>query len=739
MADILLSPGVLTREIDQSQITSEPVQAGAAIIGPTVKGEQNIPKLVTSYSEYLANFGSTFLSASNEYTYFTSISAYNYFQNGGTSLLVTRVATGSFQSALSTQISSQLPAGTSSLGLNIAPFQSQSATDPFTSSFDMNGITMFITGSTVNTSNTSTIVFIPEGADAEGTANNITSHFNFSKSLSDYVGSWGLLHASPYNNTFGSSEFVKFSTPDLTGDPAITNAIYIISASVKHYMNDGFLKGSSPGDMSIVGTGSKSISSFRLATLSQGVDQNNATVNYYNTGSGGATPQPPSSQIGLNNTLLTGSSDNLRWEITNSNTASGVFSLVIRRGDDKESNKQVLETWANLSLDPLADNYIERVIGNQVKGVTTDGNDKFISTVGQYPNNSNYIRVDSVNKNLLSPNYFTNNGVAKNEFTASIPLPQSGAFAGGTGELFINGVNYYQNINNTDTQGIAASAYNTAITLMANKDEYRYKFISTPGLILANSNQATPLNTLISNTEQRGDALVIADLVNYNSTIPQVTTEATSINSSYVASYWPWLQIIDPDSRQLVWVPASTIIPGVYAYNDKVAQTWFAPAGTNRGGLGVINQAERKLTNTDRDTLYVGKVNPIATYPSQGVVVFGQKTLQTNASALDRINVRRLLITLKNYISQIADTLVFEQNTNTTRNRFLSQVTPYLESVKQRQGLYAFKVVMDDTNNTPDVIDRNELIGQIYIQPTKTAEFVYLDFNILPTGATFPS
>ena len=152
-----------------------------------------------------------------------------------------------------------------------------------------------------------------------------------------------------------------------------------------------------------------------------------------------------------------------------------------------------------------------------------------------------------------------------------------------------------------------------------------------------------------------------------------------------------------------------------------------------------MNQAERKLTNANRDTLYTGKVNPIATFPGQGIVVFGQKTLQTKASALDRVNVRRLLITLKNYISQIADTLVFEQNTAATRNTFLSQVNPYLESVQQRQGLYAFKVVMDNTNNTPDVIDRNELIGAVYLQPTKTAEFIYIDFNILPTGATFPA
>ena len=137
---------------------------------------------------------------------------------------------------------------------------------------------------------------------------------------------------------------------------------------------------------------------------------------------------------------------------------------------------------------------------------------------------------------------------------------------------------------------------------------------------------------------------------------------------------WPWLQLADPDSRQLVWAVPSALIPGVYAYNDKSAEAWFAPAGINRGGLGTVTQAERKLTQTNRDDLYTGKVNPIATFPGRGVVVFGQKTLQSQASALDRVNVRRLLIELKSFISQIADNLVFEQNTAATRNNFLGQV-----------------------------------------------------------------
>jgi phage tail sheath protein FI len=176
---------------------------------------------------------------------------------------------------------------------------------------------------------------------------------------------------------------------------------------------------------------------------------------------------------------------------------------------------------------------------------------------------------------------------------------------------------------------------------------------------------------------------------------------------------------------------------GVLAFNDKVGAEWFAPAGLLRGGIPGVTMAERKLSQADRDSLYLEKVNPLATFPGTGVVAYGQKTLQTKSSALDRVNVRRLLINLKNFIGDQANNLVFEQNTITTRNRFLALVNPYLDTVVQRQGLYAYRVVMDDTNNTADVIDRNQLIGQIFIQPTKTAEFIVLDFVVQPTGATF--
>ena len=202
--------------------------------------------------------------------------------------------------------------------------------------------------------------------------------------------------------------------------------------------------------------------------------------------------------------------------------------------------------------------------------------------------------------------------------------------------------------------------------------------------------------------------------------------------------YWPWIQIPEPDLGKNVWVPPSVVVCGVYAFNDKVAHPWFAPAGLNRGGISEAIMAQTRLTHDERDTLYEGRVNPIASFPGQGVCVWGQKTLQAKPSALDRINVRRLLISLKKFIASTSRFLVFEQNTAQTRNRFLNIANPYLEQVQSNSGLHAFKVVMDETNNTPDVIDRNILYGQIFLQPTRTAEFIVLDFTIQPTGAAFP-
>jgi uncharacterized protein len=698
MAETLISPGVLARENDSSFITQQPVTVGAAIIGPAVKGPVEIPTVVTTYSDYVNRFGTTFLSGGQEYSYLTSIAAYNYFQQGGQSLLVARVASGSFTSATSFNlnasgslgIASSLGFTTASATLGITPFSASYALVG-SSSYNINGINFNFTGSAQ--ANTSTQINIDASSFTNATtfAAGAVLALNDSSSEAQYTAS--LLDISASNNTATLNLFAK--TAGSAG-----NSYYYVSGSTTTFF-----------------TGGTNTVSFTLKTISEGTIMNN------------------SGSEGANGILSSGSVDNVRWQVTNVDTGSGLFSLLIRQGDDTTTEPIVLETWPNLSLDPTQPNFISRVIGDSFQ--TYDASENYVEVTGNYPNNSRYVYVSAVNS--PTPLYFDNNGTAKAQFTSSLPIVSRGTFTGATGDLFYGGgAKFYDAITGTtNLQGINATDYNDMIALMANQDDYRFNVVTAPGLNLTDN--TTQLTTLANTIQSRGDAIAVLDPVAYGSSIGQATTAASAINNSYAATYWPWLQTIDPGTGQLVWVPAATMIPAVYAFTDSVSEPWFAPAGINRGGLDTVVRAERKLSQTNRNDLYVGNVNPIATFPGTGVVVYGQKTLQKRASALDRVNVRRLLIALKSYISQVANNLVFEQNTIATRNQFLSQVNPYLESVQQRQGLYAFRVIMDDSNNTPDVIDRNQLIGQIYLQPTKTAEFIYLDFNILPTGATFPA
>ena len=583
MAETLISPGVLARENDISFIAPAPTEAGAALIGPTVKGPVEEPTVVTSYGQYQRQFGTTFESGSNKFEYLTSIAAKSYFEQGGNSILVTRVVSGSFTGATNTALTA-----------------SAVATQPFA-----------------------------------------------------------------------------------------------------------------------------------LETLSKGTLLNNATGS-----------NPDTAVHNSDGSLNLGSSDNLRWEVSNVNDTTGTFTLLVRRGDDSTKSKIILETFNDLSLDPNSENYIERVVGNQTKSKSTDGEVTYITTVGEYINRSRYLRVSAVNTPTL--NYVSTDGLtvgadaASISFSGSLPIAQSGSFYNADGLLYKNGApnHHFGAISNTNTQGLDATAYTDAISILENKDEYVFNIISAPGLIYDFGNHKTQLDSIISLAQTRGDAIAVIDIEQYGATVSNVTAGAATVNSSYTAAYWPWLQTQSATGKN-EWIPASTVIPGVYAFTDGAAAPWFAPAGLTRGGIPNVIQAERKLTRAQRDTLYNANVNPIATFPGAGISVFGQKTLQKKKSALDRVNVRRLLIALKKFVGDISRELVFEQNTLSTRNAFLAQVNPYLDSVVQRQGLYAYRVVMDDSNNTPDVIDRNQLIGQIFIQPAKTVEYIVLDFTVEPSGATF--
>ena len=578
MAETLISPGVLSREQDKSFIAPSPLAAGAAFIGPTVLGPVEEPTVVTSYGAYQQKFGTTFQSGSAKSEFLTSIAVKSYFEQGGSSALITRVVDGSFSGASNSTIAA---------------------------------------------------------ADA----------------------------------------------------------------------------GAAP---------------FTLSTLGKGALFNNST------GAGDAGDQ------NSDGSLVSGTSDNIRWEIGNVSIANGTFSLLVRRGDDSTKEKTILESFNDLSLDPNSDGYIAKVIGDQYKTKSSDGSSTYLASVGSYVNRSRYIRVSSVDRATLD--YLSNDGIniRTGAYSGSLPTASSGSFHGASGNLWKSSEpnKMFSEITATNIQGLDAADYADAISILSNEDEYVFNIVSAPGLIYSFGDHKVQLDSLMSLSSNRGDNIAVVDLSPYGSMVSSAAGNAATVNSSYAATYWPWLQVSSATGRN-EFVPAGVVIPGVYVFTDNAAAPWFAPAGLTRGGIPNVIQAERKLTRSQRDTLYAANVNPIATFPGSGISVFGQKTLQKKKSALDRVNVRRLLIDLKKFLGDAAKNIVFEQNTIGTRNSFLSSVNPYLESVVQRQGLYAFRVVMDDTNNTADVIDRNQLVGQIFIQPAKTAEFISLDFVIMPTGATF--
>jgi hypothetical protein len=534
---------------------------------------------------------------------------------------------------------------------------------------------------------------------------------------------------------------------------------------------------------------SSSTDMFTLEALGDGPQFNN----FVGTGSNFGTDNllPIRTHSAANNFHLSGSyggrPDNFRWEVSQRNTAKGTFTLLLRQGNDTTSKKKVIETHENLSFDPESSNYILKRIGDQTTTVVVEDGVSFIRPSGDHPNKSKFVRVSNLPESRKTPNYLDENGNVNTAYhtTAApsgsgfLPVVGSGSYGGafGTsvqisgepdgGEAGTSGntagsngdenqehpMKFYGDIDSSNSQGINMSlsaakptgttqggGYATALSMLGNKDEYDINLLYLPGVIdqSVDSNHNSIIGQAIEMCQDRGDCFLVYDNVALTTNVATAKTNTEARNSSYAATYYPWVQIQDATAGVNRYVPPSTVIAGVYHFNDVVGQPWFAPAGLNRGGIDSAVQAYKKLTQANRDDLYDSNSNPIATFPGQGVTVFGQKTTQKKASALDRVNVRRLLINLKKFVANSSRNLVFEQNTTDLRDQFLNVVNPYMEQVQANQGLNAFRVVMDDSNNTPETIDRNQLVGQIFLQPTRTAEFIVLDFVVQPTGAAFP-
>lgn len=344
----------------------------------------------------------------------------------------------------------------------------------------------------------------------------------------------------------------------------------------------------------------------------------------------------------------------------------------------------------------------------------------------------------SGNKNSLTA--YTN--VAGNLIDKSL-LKFTVAPAGG-----FDGWDKYQQYENlyeefTDAYQNNVNAFKAGIDLMASPEEVDINLFATPGIDFSNNDSI--INYALEIIEDRADTLYIIDAPRLTvgtekGTAEEVVSilESTGIDSNYATTYWPWVQLEDPTSGKYTYQAPTFMVVRSMAYTDNVAAPWIAPAGELRGlAPASVVRADVKLKKTDRDTLYQGRVNPIATSIQVGVKIDGQKTLQVRQSALDRINVRRLLLQVRRLVAAASQTLVFEQNDQTLRDQFLARVEPILLQIQNQRGLTAFKVVMDDSNNTNETIDRNTLVGKIQLKPTRVAEFISLDFQVLPTGARF--
>jgi len=290
-----------------------------------------------------------------------------------------------------------------------------------------------------------------------------------------------------------------------------------------------------------------------------------------------------------------------------------------------------------------------------------------------------------------------------------------------------------------------------AINTVSDPEVVEYNLMAAPGVM----NEALTSH-MVNTCEARGDALAIIDLSSGYQTAQEVTTpsngsvslalsnmKARAMNSSYGCAYYPWVQIRDTVNDAILWAPPSIVALGTFSSSQRKSELWFAPAGFTRGGLtegsaGVpVIQTRERLTSKNRDDLYEANINPIASFPSEGIVIFGQKTLQVTPSALDRINVRRLMIYVKKEISRMAATVLFDQNVSATWARFLGEAEPFLRSVQSRLGLSDFKIILDETTTTADLVDRNVMYAKIFLKPARSIEFIALDFVISSTGAGF--
>jgi len=769
MAERIVSPGVFTRENDLSFLAQGIGEIGAAFIGPFKQGPAFVPTIVRTQSEFEEIFGTP------DGTYYTEHAVQNYLREAGTATIVrvggiggyTQVAPlGIFASGSSASIGTKLVGvlystanGDEGVGFATSSIVSNDATD---GSFVINNLTVAtnVSASILPTATNDLADVFGESPFGAKVAYTYTYFENIAALYTGSLGNNIVVSTDPLpNQVYGD---VKTAETPFVKSQLISGERYdlfkFVTLGHGTTYNTKFKVGIS--NVKAAGEdGSTDYSTFTVTIRSFGdTDKRKSVIETFNNVNlDPASPNYIAKRIGDRYNEIESSgkiteygdyanrSKFVRVEMAENSVGNpisaapfghGAYTNPIRATNDSEAQQipaVVYQTGsiANTSSSPIYFSGFDF----ETAGVADD-NKQYLKPIPESAQIGANVTFAFDSQLAFQMTGSTSSDMVKRQFVLAF---QEG-FDGLNPTIKAN---ISTPITAANTQGFncatAASngsiAYTKAINAISNADEYDINLVVTPGII--RSEHPTITNRVIDMVEDRQDCFYIADFVNVGASITEATEKANEVDSNYVATYYPWIKTVDANTNKLIPVPPSVLMPAVFAANDRLAAEWFAPAGLNRGGIiGAVSVLNR-LTHSERDTLYENKVNPIAAFPGQGIVAFGQKTLQDRASALDRINVRRLLITVKKFIASTSRFLVFEQNTATTRARFLNTVNPYLEAIQQRQGLYAFRVVMDETNNTPDVIDRNIMAGQIFLQPAKTAEFIVVDFNILPTGASF--
>jgi len=762
MAERIVSPGVFTRENDLSFLAQGVGEIGAAFIGPFKQGTAFVPTVVRTQSEFEDKFGTP------DGTYYTEYAVQNYLREAGSATIVRVAGVDGYS-----QIAPIGIATTGSAGLKIiSTLHSTHGGDE----------EVGFTGFTIS-DGSATGSFVVSGSGIGEISSSLSSTDN--NDVTDVFGSNPRGSKDAYVYSYFKNAYDGITDKNVIQAVVLPtqNFTYDASTAVTPYVKSQLISGERYDLFKFYtlghGNGENkrfkiSISGVKAAGEDGGTDYSvfSVTVRSYND-----TDKRKVVLESFNNVNLDPASANYiarvigdRWSTIDSN------GKITENGDWINNSKYIRVKVGEQGSYPVSaapfghgaySNPIKATIETQIPEAifqtasiaNTTGNPQFYAgfdfeSVGIKDDNANYMNPlpesVGVGSNLVFGFDGNVSGIGLTlEMTGSnsadmIKRQFTVGFQGGFDGMSPNreialgssiSTGNSQGFDLTDSTKFGSKAYAKAVNAVSNADEYDINMVVTPGIVRRLHPAVT--TDVLDMVEARQDCFYISDLTGVNDTITQVTTQANAIDSNYIGSYYPWVKTVDSNTNKLISVPPSVLLPAVYAANDAIAAEWFAPAGLNRGGIiGAVSVLNR-LTHSERDTLYENKVNPIASFPGQGIVAFGQKTLQDKASALDRINVRRLLINVKKFVASTSRFLVFEQNTAQTRGRFINTVQPYLEGIQQRQGLYAFKVVMDESNNGPDVVDRNILAGQIFLQPAKTAEFIVIDFNILPTGASF--